>query len=163
MLLLCSVSLLTRLSYSGYSNQLYGLIDDEDVPLPESQGNLIKWKLASHSQSLALVFFLPNSYSALQSLSPVSTLPLFHSCGTCILQSCLSVFCLLLIPFLHGLSLPFPAPSLANLTCWKTHLSPQCNCKPFVIAYSVGVGVAAPPFSIQLNFHAAWFWTHDAF
>lgn len=152
MLLPCSVKLLTRLSYSGYSNQLYGLIDDEDVPLPESQGNLIKWKLPSHSQSLALVFFLPNSYSALHSLSLFCSLLLFHSCGTCILQSCLSVFCLLLIPFLHALSLPCPAPSLAAFTCWKTHLSPQCNCKPFVIASACGCGRGSCPFFDTIKF-----------
>lgn len=41
---------------------------------------------------------------------------------------------------LDSLSSCSASPSLAAFTCWKTHLSPQCNCKPFVIASVCGCG-----------------------
>lgn len=54
--------------------------------------------------------------------------------------------------FPFSLPLPLPAPSLAALTCWKTHLSPQCNCKPFVIASVCGCGSGSFPFFDTIKF-----------
>lgn len=141
----CSVKLLTRLSYSGYSNKLYHNLDHKATL---SSGSC----LLTHNRSLFI------SFSPSLTLCYTLLLSLFHACGTCILQSCLSLFCLLSIPFPNALPLPFPPPSPVGKLIYRPSAIVNHS-----LSRTVDVGVPAAPFSIQLNFHAAWFWTHDAF
>lgn len=148
MLLPCSLKLLTRLSYSGYSNQLYGLIDDEDVPSAWFTRQPYQVEAGISLTISRTCFLCPQlllritiSFSCIHSFP----LPLLWHLHIAVLPECI-------LFALDSLSSCSASPSLAAFTCWKTHLSPQCNCKPFVIASACGCGRGSSPFFDTIKF-----------
>lgn len=101
-----------------------------------SQGNLIKWKLSSYSRL---------SFPLILSLSLFTCTPV--ALAYC---SCLSVFCLLSIPFSSCFSLsppllPLPVGKLIYRPSAIVNHSLSCTLGAGV-GVGVSVGVAAPPF-----------------